>query len=335
MKTNFTPHLSALNEHQLVAQAFDASLRRPSHRIAGKFGICVLLMMLIFVQKANSQCTNPSAFGTVTAPTTNTPVTITTCAFGGEYSTINTCSAGSTYLFTATGGAGNYITIHQGTPGGTVLGFGFSPISVVCTVSGPLYLHYNTNAACGTDGSCHTGVVQCTSCAGAADPCTSITTVACATPTTATTTGAGLWSPLSCGFSTPGMEKVYSFTAPTTGTYALQVTSTSSTGYIDYFYKAASGGCSSSGWTCILDIFSPTTVTMGTLTGGTIYYILLDAETTSSVTQTFQINCPTFNPCATIPTVMCSTPVIASATGTGAWSPGSCGFSTPGQEKVY
>ncbi len=299
--------------------------------------ILLLIFTLLLIGQAGwSQCTNGSPFGTITAPANNTPVTITTCAFGGEYSTINSCVSGSTYLFTATGGAGNYITIHQGTPGGLVLGFGFSPISVICTSSGPLYLHYNTNAACGTDGSCHTGIIQCTSCPGAPDPCTSLTTIVCTTPTTATVTGTGLWSPGSCGFSTPGQEKVYSFTPTTTGVHTLQVTSTSSTGYIDYFYKAASGGCNATGWTCIDDIFSPGSVSFGPLTAGTTYYILLDAETTSSVTQTFQINCPiTFDPCAIIPSVVCSTPITASSTGTGLWSPGSCGFSTPGQEKVY
>ncbi len=230
----------------------------------------------------------------------------------------------------------NYITIRQGTPGGAVLGFGFAPISVVCTASGPLYLHYNTTAGCGTDGSCHTGTVQCTSCAGAADPCTSIGTVSCGTPATATVTGTGLWSPGSCGFSTPGNEKIYSFTAPSTGTYSLQVTSTNSGGFIDYFYKAASGGCNATGWTCIDDIFSPVTATIGTLTAGTTYYFLLDAETTSSVTQTFQIICPAvFDPCASIQTLTCGTPATATSTGSGVWSPSSCGFSTPGVEKVY
>ncbi|MBK8608457.1 MAG: hypothetical protein IPL84_00450 [Chitinophagaceae bacterium] len=169
----------------------------------------LLLCFMVFLstQTAQSQCTNGSAFGTITAPTNNTTVTITTCAFGGEYSTINSCVAGQTYLFNATGGTGNFITIHQGTPGGTVLGFGTAPVSVVCTVSGPLYLHYNTNASCGTESSCHTGTVQCTSCSGAPDPCASILPITCATPVTATTTGPGLWSPGSCGFSTPGSEK--------------------------------------------------------------------------------------------------------------------------------
>ncbi len=295
-----------------------------------------LLAFLLTSQAGWSQCSNPSAFGTVTAPTNNTPVTITTCAFAGEYSTINSCVAGSTYLFSATGGTGNFITIRQGTPGGLVLGFGFSPVSVTCTSSGPLYLHYNTNAACGTDGTCHTGTVQCTSCAGAPDPCTSIAPILCATPTTAALTGTGLWSPGSCGFSTPGLEKIYSFTAVSTGVHSLQVSSTNSGGFIDYFFKAASGGCNSTGWTCIDDIFSPSTVSIGTLTAGTTYYILLDPETANSVTHTFQINCPAvFDPCANITAIACAAPATAVLSGSGVWNPTSCGFNTPGLEKIY
>ncbi|MBP6235300.1 MAG: T9SS type A sorting domain-containing protein [Saprospiraceae bacterium] len=297
----------------------------------------VLCLGLFSKNQTLAQCNNVSQFGTINAPTNSTTTTITTCSFGGEYSTVNSAAAGSTYLFSATGGTGNYITIRQGTPGGTVLGFGFSPISVVCTVSGPLYLHYNINAACGTDGSCHTGVVQCTSCPGAADPCTAITPVACATPTTASLSGSGLWSPGSCGFSTPGTEKLYSFTPTITGVHFLQVTSTNSGGFIDYLFKAASDGCSSTGWTCLEDIFSPVTTTIGTLTAGITYYILLDPETASSVTQTFQINCatPPFDPCESITTLSCATPTTASLSGSGSWSPSSCGFSTPGKEKVY
>jgi hypothetical protein len=303
-------------------------------RIKGPWGL-ILLLATLLSQEAWSQCTNSSQFGTINAPTNNTTTTITTCAFGGEYSTINSCTAGSTYLFNATGGAGNYLTVRQGTPGGTVLGFGFAPISVTCTVSGPLYLHYNTNASCGTDGSCHTGTIQCTSCSGASDPCLSISTIACAAPTTLTLTGSGLWSPGSCGFSTPGTEKIYSFTPTVTGVHNLQVTSTNSGGFIDYFYKAASGGCNATGWTCIDDIFSPSTVTIGTLTAGTTYYILLDPETTASVTHTFQINCPVADPCTNITTIACATPTAITLTGTGIWSPGNCGFSTPGNEKIY
>lgn len=158
-----------------------------------KLYFLVFSLLLLTGYAAQSQCNNPSAFGTIAAPTSPTPITITTCAFAGEYSTVTGCVAGSTYQFAATGGAGNYLTIRQGTPGGAVLGFGFSPVSVVCTVSGSLYLHYNTNAACGTDASCHTGTVACTSCSSSApvnDLCTGALPIACAGSVTGTTVGA-------------------------------------------------------------------------------------------------------------------------------------------------
>lgn len=173
-------------------------------------------------------------------------------------------------------------------------------------------------------------------CTQIVDPCSSIASTSCGTSNTATLSGAGVWSPTtSCGFSTPGSEKIYSFVATNTGPYTLQVTSTSGTGYVDYFIKAASGGCSSTGWTCIKDIFSPTTWSMGTLTAGVTYYILMDAETTSSVTQTFQINCPPFDPCVGITTMTCGTNYTATPSGAGIWSPNSCGFMTPGKETIF
>ena len=64
---------------------------------------------------------------------------------------------------------------------------------------------------------------------------------------------------------------------------------------MDYFWKAASGGCSSTGWNCIEDIITPTTynaVTPMAFTAGTTYYILLDPESTGSITQTFNLVCP-------------------------------------------
>ncbi|MEO5948010.1 MAG: hypothetical protein ABIP79_14425, partial [Chitinophagaceae bacterium] len=59
------------------------------------------------------------------------------------------------------------------------------------------------------------------------NPCSSITTIACATPATAIFVGAGIWSPGNCGFSTPGNEKIYSFTPTVTGVHSLQVTAAS------------------------------------------------------------------------------------------------------------
>ncbi|HMX85788.1 MAG TPA: T9SS type A sorting domain-containing protein [Saprospiraceae bacterium] len=401
-------------------------------------------------------------------------MTITTCAFAGEYSTITSAVAGSTYQFVATGGAGNYITIRQGSPSGTVIGYGNSPLNVTCTVSGSLYMHLNTNSSCGTDASCHTETIQCTSCgsggsgcpsglgsyvnitlpyngtgltncgkgnditsinvspicgsssyyggedevyiftpastasytvsftsssswvglmlyagcpltgggatcagyaqgssgnqtitatltagvtyylvvdswpsptchssynlsitSGASDPCTSIITLPCGTSTTATLSGSSSWSSSSsCGYSTPGQEKIYSFTPTSSGTATLQVTSASGS-YVDYQFKAASGGCSPTGWTCIDDVYTSGSYTF-TVTSGVTYYLLLDAETTSTTTHTFQINCPAADPCSSIITLPCGTSTTATLAGSSSWaSSSSCGYSTPGQEKIY
>lgn len=113
------------------------------------------LLFIMFDQHLSAQCNNGIQFGGATAPTGPNVVTITTCAFAGEYSVINSALAGTTYQFNATGGSGNFITIRQGTSGGTVLGFGTPPLNVICTANGQLFLHLNLNAACATDSECH------------------------------------------------------------------------------------------------------------------------------------------------------------------------------------
>ncbi|HMV22976.1 MAG TPA: T9SS type A sorting domain-containing protein [Saprospiraceae bacterium] len=127
---------------------------------------------------------------------------------------------------------------------------------------------------------------------GAPGPCDNIVSLPCGTSATATMSGTGsLASSSACGWSTPGQEKIYSFTPTASGNATLVVSSTNSAGYVDYQYKAASGGCNGTGWTCIIDLFSPGSATFP-VTAGVTYYLLLDPETTSSVTHTFQVNCP-------------------------------------------
>ncbi len=285
-----------------------------------KIYFLVTSLLLLTGFAAQSQCTNGSNFGTVAAPTINTtPTIITTCAFAGEFSTVTGCTAGSTYRFDATGGASNFITIRQGTSGGTVLGFGAPPLNVVCTVSGSLFIHYNTNASCGTDGSCHTGTVQCLSCPSPPDPCLTIGSIpACATNVTSVHNGAGAWSITACGFSTPGQEKLYTFTPAVTGLYNLNITAATG-GFIDYFFKPVSGGCNNTGWTCIDDNSAAGTDPIGILTGGTPYYILLDPEGTGAFSHTFNISCAILTPpndlCAGAIAINCGQ-VIAATTAT-------------------
>ena len=84
-------------------------------------------------------------------------------------------------------------------------------------------------------------------------PCSSITNIdGCGSTYEQTYTGggAGAWNTSFCGYSTPGTEKIYQFTAPSTGTYNIQVTAAS--GFVDYGWKE--GSCAATGWTCISDI---------------------------------------------------------------------------------
>ncbi len=144
-------------------------------------------------------CNNTAAFGTITAPSTPTPVNISTCNYAGEYATINSAVAGRTYVFTSSV-ATDYLTVRQGTPGGTVLGCGTTPLTVTATAAGALYLHINTNSACGTQNTCRTTTAACSSCSApppstATDACGSAPTITCGTTFSGTTVGATVDGP--------------------------------------------------------------------------------------------------------------------------------------------
>ncbi len=157
------------------------------------------------------------------------------------------------------------------------------------TVNGVTYYvyvaYYSTSSTTGTFDISRT----CT--APPADPCSSVISIAdCGVVNSQTYTGggAGQWSSSYCGFGTPGIEQVYSFVAPTTGTYSIEVTAAS--GYVDYGWQATS--CAETGWTCIGDLISTGTYGSLLMTAGTTYYFLLDDENSITGTHTFYIGCP-------------------------------------------
>ena len=130
------------------------------------------------------------------------------------------------------------------------------------------------------------------------DPCASITNISsCGTTISASIpAGTGAYSNSSCGFTTSGIEKIYTFTPAYTGAY--NILNVSSYTYIDYQYKPVSGGCGSSGWNCIDDISAANTTSPAfNLTGGTQYYLLLDPESIVAGSVDFKIVCaPTCMP---------------------------------------
>ncbi|MCB9189687.1 MAG: gliding motility-associated C-terminal domain-containing protein [Flavobacteriales bacterium] len=95
------------------------------------------------------QCTNSSSYGSATAPTSGT-TTISSIQYQSEYSTISSVVAGTTYQSAYSGGG--CITVTQGSPTGTVIATGNTPLQWTATVGGTYYVHYTTSCSptCGT-----------------------------------------------------------------------------------------------------------------------------------------------------------------------------------------
>ena len=111
-----------------------------------------LSLLLLCPYLAVSQCTNTTAYGTVTAPTPGNSVT-QNCNYATEYNTVNSVAATADYQTTSTI-LTDFITIRQGAPTGPVIASGLVPLSWTSTVAGTYYTHINTDAACGTASSC-------------------------------------------------------------------------------------------------------------------------------------------------------------------------------------
>jgi hypothetical protein len=128
------------------------------------------LLLLALTQQAWGQCNNASQYPSTSIDLTGTnssgaTTTITTCNFSGEHSVLVNAVAGNSYRFNSNI-ATDYFTIRSGSPGGPVVGSGTQPLTVTPGVSGTLYAHINSSAACLSDVSCRQTAVQCTTCAG-------------------------------------------------------------------------------------------------------------------------------------------------------------------------
>jgi len=133
---------------------------------------------------AVGQCTNATAFGTVAAPTNSAPLTISTCTYQSEYNTITGVAAGATYSVSSS--CGGYITVRRGTFNGTLVANGNSALSFTTPVAGTYFLHFNTDAACGTASICCTTAITCTSCAASTGCINTTAFGTAAAPTTPT-----------------------------------------------------------------------------------------------------------------------------------------------------
>ncbi len=140
--------------------------------------VLLLLLMLKMGFGAWSQCTNTSSYGSATINTAGTLVTISTCSYAGEYSTISGAVSGQTLQFTSA--AGDFITVHSGSPSGPVIAYGATPLTFANAYTGTIYSHWNI-AGCGSQSSCRTTTVQCTNCSAPPGPCTNTSSYGSAT----------------------------------------------------------------------------------------------------------------------------------------------------------
>ncbi len=125
-----------------------------------KFYSRIWLLFLTFIASSNgifSQCINNTQYPSVAAiaPTTGS-TEISTCSYRTEYSAINNVEAATMYScdYIFGGVSDAYITIHEGTFDGPVVGSGPAPLTWTSTIAGTYYAHWNVDALCATSTGC-------------------------------------------------------------------------------------------------------------------------------------------------------------------------------------
>jgi len=252
---------------------------------------------LFFAADLAAQCTSPTSFGGVAANNSGVIQTLTTCAFGGEFSPYSAVVMGNTYSFTATGGAGNFITVRQTNGTGTLVASGLSPLTgVVSPISGTLAVIVHVNATCTTDGVCHTITANCTSCTPPPPPANDNCSGAIAFPTIpvngtcatlAGNTNGATQSQVACIGTGADDDVWFSFVASATSIIA-ELTAISGT--TDRVHQIFSGTCGS---LVSVKCSDPETSTTTGLTIGATYYVRVHTYGTGTNTL--------FNLCLKVP----------------------------------
>lgn len=282
-----------------------------------RIGLCILLFLLTSLLYGQNTCTSPVNIATLPYALASG----TTCGTGNDYTSTSVPAGGTgaylggedrVYKFTPTATGTVTITITQ--PTGAWLGvFVYTGCPFTSYIGGIQNNVVTKSVVVNvTSGVSYYVVLDtwpsptCTSFSGFSisavtpvyNPCTSVSTISgCGVPVSAiVTSGTGAYNPVggTCGFSTPGKEIIYQFTPGVTGMYSIN--QTSSFGYIDYFFKPISTGCSGTGWTCIDDLTGAMSSVTFSLTAGVTYYIMLDPEVSTGGTVNFSISCPVSAP---------------------------------------
>ncbi|MFN3875409.1 MAG: hypothetical protein ACK4L7_05820, partial [Flavobacteriales bacterium] len=136
------------------------------------------------------------------------------------------------------------------------------------------------------------------------DPCASIASIAAcgvATGPASVPAGTGAWSNNTLGgpYQTPGIERIFTFTAAVSGVHVVNVLQYTGGDWVDFYWKPA-GVCDNSGWNYLSDVgglgnVAPDVLNGGValnFTAGNTYFIMWDPENTTGRTVDFEVLCP-------------------------------------------
>ncbi|MBL7729635.1 MAG: proprotein convertase P-domain-containing protein [Chitinophagaceae bacterium] len=263
-------------------------------------------LLLISGKAALSQCTNTTQFpgATIAINPTGAVTTISTCSFGGEFSVISGAVNGQTLRFTSSV-ATDFITIRSGSSSGPVLASGLTPLVFANTFTGTIYAHWNTSAACGSQATCRTTTVQCTSCTPPPPPvndlCAGALPLNCGQTITGSTASATTDAVATCITTlntAPGVWYTFAGDGSTT------TINTCGSGY-DTKLGVFSGSCGA--LTCVTGNDDNAACGAGSLQSqvqftanvGTTYYVLVTGFNTAS--GNFTLNRTCVFPCSGVP----------------------------------
>ncbi|MCH2043442.1 MAG: T9SS type A sorting domain-containing protein [Saprospiraceae bacterium] len=209
------------------------------------------------------QCLNISAYASANAPTGGATTLISSCQYASEYATINSVTANTTYEST-TDLVGGFFTVTEGTPTGTVVGFGVAPLTWSSNGAGTYYIHLTVDATCTQAFNCQTHSI--THIGSACSPIPTTPSVSASTSTVCTGSSTQL-NAVSAG------STIFWYTSASGGTSigsgsSITVTPTAQT---TYYAEADNGSCTSTRTAItIATVPSPAAPTNVTTTAGTI-----------------------------------------------------------------
>jgi hypothetical protein len=101
-------------------------------------------------------CANTSAYGSAIADP-YAAVTVSTCNYLSEYSTISGVGAGESYTAAISGVNANpgYIVVYEGSSAGNFVAQGSAPLTWTSGAAGTYYIHWLVDSTCATATGCH------------------------------------------------------------------------------------------------------------------------------------------------------------------------------------